>query len=260
MKGIYDNQRLQSWTEDRWTELRAAYYGMCARVDHQFQMVLDALKDAGIYDDTAVFFFSDHGDYTGDYGIVEKSQNTFQDCLARVPFIIKPPAGFDVKPRVSDAIVELIDFPATVEAMTGIRPNHTHFGKSLLPVIAGDTDEHRDAAFCEGGRLLGETHCMELESASSQTPDGLYYPRLYWQRQETPHHTKAAMCRTKDWKYVMRLYERDELYDLANDPAELRNLAADPARAETLRHMKDRLLRWYMETCDVVPLDPDDRW
>ena len=47
-----------------------------------------ALRDApGLYDDTAIFFFSDHGDFTGDYGLVEKTQNTFEDCLTRVPFI-----------------------------------------------------------------------------------------------------------------------------------------------------------------------------
>ena len=260
LKGIYDIQHLQSWTEDRWTELRATYYGMCARVDDQFRLFMEALRNAGIYDDTAVFFFSDHGDFTGDYGLVEKNQNTFEDCLTRVPFIIKPPAWAETKPGVRDAIVELIDFPATVEALTGITPKHTHFGKSLLPVISGETDEHRDAAFCEGGRLHGETHCMELESTSSQDPVGLYYPRLYWQKQEGPYHTKAAMCRTKDWKYVMRLYESDELYDLRKDPGETNNLVESKGAQKTLRIMRDRLLRWYMETCDAVPHDPDERW
>ncbi len=168
---------------------------MCARVDAQFGLVLDALKEAGIYDDTAVFFFSDHGDFTGDYGLVEKTQNTFEDCLTNVPFAIKPPAGVPVQPGVVDALVELIDFPATVEALTGIEPNHTHFGRSLLPLMAGETDEFRDAVFCEGGRIHGETHCMELESA--QDPSFLYWPRLDMQRTEGPAHTKAVMCRTQ---------------------------------------------------------------
>ena len=72
-----------------------------------------------MYDDTALFFFSDHGDFTGDYGLVEKTQNTFSDCLTRVPLIIKPPAGVPIRPGVRDALVELIDMPATVEALTG---------------------------------------------------------------------------------------------------------------------------------------------
>ena len=200
---------------------------MCARVDHQFGLLLDALKEAGIYDDTAVFFFSDHGDFTGDYGLVEKTQNTFEDCLTRVPFAIKPPAGVPVQPGVVDALVELIDFPATVEALTGIEPGHTHFGRSLLPLMAGETDEHRDAVFCEGGRIHGETHCMELESA--QDPSFLYWPRLDMQRTEGPAHTKAVMCRTRDYKYVKRLYESDELYDLNADPGETNNRIDDPS-------------------------------
>lgn len=259
LKGIYERQNLQKWDEDRWTELRATYYGMCARIDHQFGLILQALKEAGIYDDTAVFFFSDHGDFTGDYGLVEKTQNTFEDVLTRVPFVIKPPAGVPVKPRVSEALVELIDFPATVEALTGIEPEHTHFGRSLLPVLSGETDEHRDAVFCEGGRLHGETHCMELESVQHQSPEGLYWPRLSLQRSEGPEHTKAVMCRTKDFKYVRRLYETDELYDLRTDPMELNNRINDPSLAKELASLKERLLTFYLETCDVVPHKTDQR-
>jgi arylsulfatase A-like enzyme len=233
---------------------------MCARVDHQFGLVMEALREADMYDDTAVFFFADHGDFTGDYGLVEKTQNTFEDCLTRVPFIVKPPAGVETKPRVSEALVELIDFPATVEALTGITPSHTHFGRSLLPVIAGETDEHRDAVFCEGGRLHGETHCMELESTSYQNPTGLYWPRLSLQRNEGPEHTKAVMCRTKAFKYVRRLYESDELYDLRDDPAELNNRVDDPSLSDVLAQLKERLLTFYMETGDVVPHDADRRW
>ncbi|MBW2091907.1 MAG: sulfatase-like hydrolase/transferase, partial [Deltaproteobacteria bacterium] len=153
LKGLWERQNMQGWTEERWTELRATYYGMCARVDHQFQIIMDALKEAGIYDDTAIFFFADHGDFTGDYGLVEKTQNTFEDCLTRVPFIIKPPQGVPVKPRISKAMIELMDFSATVYELTGVDPGYTHFGKSLLKVISGEKDEHRDAVFCEGGRL-----------------------------------------------------------------------------------------------------------
>lgn len=251
LKGIYERQNMQSWTEDRWSELRATYYGMCARVDHQFGMVMDALREAGLYDDTAVFFFSDHGDFTGDYGLVEKTQNTFEDCLTRVPFIIKPPAGVPVKPRISDALVELIDMSATVEALTGIKPKHTHFGRSLLPVMAGETDQHRDAVFCEGGRLHGETHCMEQES--KQMPEHLYWPRVGLQVQEGPEHTKAVMCRTKEYKYVRRLYESDELYDLRLDPNELHNRIDHPELADVLAMLKDRLITFYQETCDAVP-------
>ena len=259
LKGIHQRQHITGWSEDRWKELRATYYGMCARQDELLGLLLQALRDAGVYDDTAVFVFSDHGDFTGDYGLVEKTQNTFEDCLSRVPFVIKPPKSIPIKPRVSDAMVELTDFSATVEAMTGITPAHTHFGKSLLPLIAGETDTHRDAVFCEGGRIHGETHCMEMESTSSQRPQGLYWPRVNLQQSEGPEHTKATMCRTKDYKYVRRLYESDELYDLRSDPTEQNNRIDDPALSQVLADLKERLLTFYQETCDVVPHDTDKR-
>ena len=257
MKGLYQGQQMQGWSEERLRELRRTYYGMCARVDHQFGMVLDALKKAGIYDDTLIFFFSDHGDFTGDYGLVEKTQNTFQDCLTRVPLLVKPPTGTPVKPRVSDSLVELIDFPATVYALTGIDAGYDHFGGSLLPLLAGDTDSHRDAVFCEGGRRHGERQCMELESNGQ--PDSLYWPRMRMQMSEGPEHTKAVMCRTDAHKYVRRIYEQDELYDLQADPRETRNVINDPAYSEVLATLKERMLAWYMETSDVVPQAPDRR-
>ena len=264
LKGIYQRQKLQSWDEQRWTELRATYYGMCARVDHQFSLLVEALKEAGIYDDTAIFFFSDHGDFTGNYGLVEKNSNTFEDCLTRVPLIIKPPADVPVKPRVSQALVELVDVPATIEELAGLSRGQQHFGRSLLEALAGQTEEHRDAVFCEGGRLHQETYCADIannlgEASTQVDPSRLYWPRLSLQAMEGAEHTKAVMCRTKQFKYVRRMYESDELYNLRSDPAELHNRIDDPELADVLADLKEQLLSFYLETADVVPHDRDRR-
>ena len=148
--------------------------------------MLEALREAGMYVDTTFFLSYDPGDFTGDYGLVEKTQNVFEDCLSRVPFVIKPHAWAQVDPRVSDAMVELIDSPATVESLAGLEPAHTHSGHSLTPVLAGETETHRDAVFCEGGHLHGERHCTELESDTSQVPTGIYWPRVSLQTGEGP--------------------------------------------------------------------------
>jgi arylsulfatase A-like enzyme len=262
LRGLYKNFGMQTWTEDRWDELRATYYGMCMRTDALLGELVNALREEGLYDDTALFLFADHGDFTGDYGLVEKTQNTFEDCLSRVPFVVKPPKDTPVQPRVSDALVELVDFSETVYDLVGVDPEYSRFGKSLLPVLAGETDEHRDAVFCEGGRLRGEKQAMELESHSwmKDIETHPYWPRLVLQsRDDFVFHGKAAMCRTHDYKYTMRFYEYDELYDLRNDPGEEHNLIDDPAYRGVLTQLKERLLRWYMETCDVVPYDTDQR-
>ena len=262
LRGIRDGQNLTNWSEERWTELRATYYGMCSRVDHQLGLVLGTLRESERYDNTAVFFFSDHGDFTGDYGLVEKTQNTFQDCLSRVPLVVKPPKSQHMKPGIRNALVELIDFPATVYALAGIDSGYWHFGKSLVDQFSNDNLEHRDAVFTEGGRLPQEIQASEVESVASNGSLGLYSPRVNLQVAETLPlpHTKAAACRTHRFKYTRRAGEQDEFYDLENDVGETRNLIDDPNySSEILRH-KERMLTWYMETADVVPRDTDKRW
>lgn len=264
INGIRERQGLTTWSEDRWNELRATYYDMCARVDYQLGLIVDALKVRGFYDNTALFGFSDHGDFTGDYDLVEKTQNTFEDCLTRVPLVIKPPQQFKCKPGIRDVLVELVDISATVYDFAGIDPNFTHFGKSLRKIVASERHTHRDAVFCEGGRIFGELHAAEDRMGEgtngSRTPTSdPYWPRLSLEGlDEQPFHTKAVMCRTNEYKYVRRFYERDEFYDLRRDPHETVNRIDCPEYAGEIGKHKERMLTWFIETCDVVPwaLDP----
>lgn len=256
LREIYERQGLKDWSEARWTELRRVYYAMCARVDAQFGLLLEKLKETEQYDKSAIFLFSDHGDYTGDYGISEKNSNTFEDCVSRVPFLIKPPRGHTIQAGVSDALVELIDFPATCYHYADISPGYDHFGISLDRVIAGEIQVHRDAVFCEGGRRVGE---KQAAVAANKKQD-LTWPRGSLQSEvDSRYHTKAIMCRNHRYKYIKRLYEEDELYDLENDPSELHNLSGDVAYGGVLEEMKERLLKHYMETCDIVPHQLDRR-
>ncbi len=258
LAGLAERLNMSNWSAEQWRELKAVYYGMCSRIDWLFGQLIEALQQAGMYDDTAIFVFSDHGDYAGDYGLVEKTQNTFEDCLTHVPFLIKPPGGVPVMPRVSEALVELVDFPATVAELTGIELKETHFGRSLLPVVAGFTNIHRNMVFCQGGRIHGETQAME--HVDELTPERGGWPRLSLQHSEGPEHTKATMCRTHEYKYVHRLYEADELYDLKADPHELHNLVDRRELTEVRFWFMEQLLRFYLETSDVVPTKLDRRW
>jgi len=261
LKELNRLQRLGGWDESRFDELRATYLAMCCRVDDFVGMIVSQLKAKGIYDDTAIFVFSDHGDYTGDYGIVEKAQNCFEDCLTNVPFLVKPPLSTQTnKIGIQEPLVELIDFYATVEDIAGLQPKHTHFGKSLIPYLQGKENMLRDAVFCEGGFRRGEEHCKETGGGPAPAPEGLYYPRQSLQCSDEMYNGKAIMCRTNRYKYVRRLYEGDELYDLDNDPRELDNLAGDAAYRDTLLALKERLLTHYMDTCDAVPFQKDQRF
>lgn len=257
---IREKQALGQLEEADWDELRSCYLGMCSKVDHMFRKLCDALKEAREYDNSAIFFFSDHGDYTGDHGVVEKAQNTFEDCLVRVPLLIKPPKDFAVDPGVTDSLTELVDFYATAMSFAGVRPAHTQFGKDLREVLADRKQPNRSYVCCEGGRTSGEIHCDEFHDAAHKNMN-LYNP--YWPRisaQTDPAaHGKGTMLRTERYKYVMRLYEKDELYDLSADPEEHCNRVDDPELSSVLAQMRYQLMTWLSETADIVPFDFDSR-
>lgn len=67
------------------------------------------------------------------------------------------------------------------------------------------------------------------------------------------------MCRMGNIKYTMRLYEKDELYDLNQDPLELHNQIDNPKYHDIILKFKERILYYYMETGDFVPQGRDLR-
>ncbi len=258
---IRQGQGMQAYTEADWDELRACYAAMCKKVDEQFRRLCDGLKEAGIYDDCAIFFFSDHGDYQGRAGLSEKCQNTFPEDLVRVPLLIKPPKGVSLVPGVRGGLAELVDVYATVMDLAGVAPDHTHFGRSLRASLADPAAPLRPYACCEGGRLAGEVHCDESHANGPEgvQPANEYYPRLKAQEDDVAHG-KATMLRTERYKYVRRLYEEDQLFDLETDPHETVNRIADPALAEVLAQLRLAMLDWYQATCDAVPFAYDGRF
>lgn len=229
-------------------ELRAVYLAMVSRFDYQYGLISKKLKETGIYEDTDVIDFSDHGDYTGDYTITEKVQNCFENPISNVPLLIKPSRGRQCRPGISEALAELVDIPETVADMAGINLPYKQFGISLLGEVGG-AKEHKDAVFCEGGRLHGEEHCMD----KGHGPLSPYWPRLATQCSEGPEHTKAVMIRMGKLKYIRRLYETDELYDLEKDPMELNNIINNMDYEIELIKLKERMLTYFLETGDYVP-------
>ena len=254
MYEISKKQKISEWDEQRFTELRATYLAMVSRFDHQLGLVMNKLKETKFYDDSSVFVFSDHGDFTTDYGIAEKAQNLFENPLSNIPLIIKPAKAFNLKAGISKALVELVDLSATVADFSGFELPYTQFGKSLREAIAGNP-VHKDAVICEGGRIHGENQAMEL-GHTEQSP---YWPRLSTQYSEGPEHTKAIMIRMENIKYTYRLYEKHELYDLDQDPLELNNLIDDPRYGMISEKLKNRLLQFLIETGDYVPNRRDKR-
>ncbi|MCR5448687.1 MAG: sulfatase-like hydrolase/transferase [Solobacterium sp.] len=248
-----------TWTDEQFEEMRAIYLAQCSFIDDLTGMVIDALKEAGIYDDCAIFFLSDHGDFTGDFDLPEKSQNTFEHCLTRVPFLVKPPKGEQVDPGICNGLTELVDFYATVMDYAGVTPDHTQFGRSVRGMLHDRSAAGKEYVFSEGGRRPDEPHCDEWHNKAGQGPKPTddYWAKKTAQK-DNDAHIKGTMIFDGRYKYVKRMNHRDEFYDLETDPGERHNIieTADPA---VLARLKDAMFDWYQETCDDVPYKLDSR-
>jgi arylsulfatase A-like enzyme len=245
LRRAYGTDRLSL---DDWAEIVATYYGMVSRVDDQLGRVV-AGSDP---ERTATFFFTDHGEYLGDFGAIEKWPAGVDDCLVRNPLVVAVPGGREG--QTSDALVEMVDLLPTMLELAGTEPAHTQFGRSLTGLLSGATKAHRVAAFSEGGFSYRERDRME------RVPFGHYAAKIQLQIDHPELVGRCTAMRTERWAYVYRLGGRDELYDRVADPRELVNLASSPKHAGVVRRLRDETLRWLVDTSDVIPPDEDPRF
>jgi choline-sulfatase len=253
---IRRTRRLTDLTEGDLRKIQAVYLGMISYTDWLLGELMEALERTRHAEDTALLVFSDHGEWGGDYGLVEKWPSAVDDVLARVPLIARVPGM--AKGRVSEEIVELYDIMATVLELAGIEAQHTHFARSLVPQLRGGRGDPRRAAFCEGGYNIYEPQCFE-PMADFQSPANIYYPKVKLQNDHPETITRTTAIRTLDHRLVVRPDSQSELYDLRKDPQELHNVHGDRAYAAQQEALHTRMLDWYVRTADVAPKKHDPR-
>ena len=236
------------------TETQAVYYGMITRVDRDLGIVLGCLEEQGLLEDSIVLFTTDHGDFAGQYGLVEKWDTCMADCIMHVPFILWHP-DLPRGTRV-DSLSEHVDIPRTVLELLGMQPDWGVQGESLLPLLRGE--KCKDAVFGDGGH---EEEMWGRFSIRQRTqPDGTQRPLsgkqiTYRDHPETMARTK--MVRTYTHKLVMRLTGGNELYDLEADPWELDNRWDDPALNSVELDLMQKLVEWSLRTDTDRPHQPN---
>jgi arylsulfatase A-like enzyme len=192
-------------------ELVKDYYAGLVVVDENVGRVLNQLTEAGQLDDTAILQSSDHGFFLGEWRMFDK--RLMHEPSIRVPTTIRYPKAFTGGRKVDEMVLEL-DLAPTLLELAGIEiPDHMQ-GKSLIPLAKGEHVNWRE--------------------------DWLYeYFEFPGYEQVRPHRG----VRSERYKYIhyYQTPEEFELYDLENDPGELRNLCSDPARAELLQTIRARL-------------------
>lgn len=191
-------------TRENVSEQLADYYGLIAHMDQQIGRILDALDRSGEADRTLIVFASDQGLAIGSHGLFGK-QNLYEHSM-KAPLIF---AGPGVSKGRSDALVYLLDIFPTLCDLTGLSIPETVEGRSMASAIRGKSFKGRDSIY-------------------------LAYRGI------------QRAVRDRRWKliaYSVKGARTTQLFDLANDPDERRDLAGDPAHARTLARMTALLNR-----------------
>lgn len=187
----------------------ARYYEFTSLADAAFGLVLDEVDRLGLAGDTVVIYASDHGEMAGAHGLFGKDDMVC-DPVIRIPFIVSWPGRFE--PGVRSEFVSLIDGFATIVELAGAEADDPPpTSRSLVPLLEGQADPER---------FPPEVFCQHFGNLDFNT---------------------VRCIRTDRWKYVWWCSSTDELYDLAADPFERRNLAGDPAHRQVLRELRGRL-------------------
>lgn len=257
---IRETRRLDQVDESVLRKINAVYLGMTSFVDHLLGRLLDAVDESGLAEETAIFVLSDHGDYAGDYGLVEKWPSAAEDVITRVPLIARIPDG--ARGHTVAEPVELFDLMATTLDLAGIEAQHTHFARSLVPQLHGAPGDPDRAVFYEGGYARHEPHNFEGRANRDQfarSAEHIYYPKGRLQQDHPDSVGRVTMIRTATHKLIHRPTGIGELYDLVADPQELTNRHADPQYAEIRGQLERRMLDWLIQTSDVTPFEMDPR-
>ncbi|MGK7395350.1 MAG: sulfatase family protein [Candidatus Cyclobacteriaceae bacterium M3_2C_046] len=211
-------------TEEERRGIIASYYTSVEYMDKNMGMVVDALDEMRLAENTLVIYISDQGYHLNDHGRFEK--HTMYKEAVQAPLIVRGP-GIPAGTR-SDALIELVDLGPTITDLLGLASNQDWQGQSFRPVLTETGNEHREFVF------------------------------------STFHHDNKAMVANKKWKYIFTTGHHDldlnyktgygpsgiyhKLYDLENDPGELLNLAYQQEYLDTLRKFRDLMLQRFEQT------------
>jgi arylsulfatase len=197
--------------------LRRHYAANVTMIDEQVGRIMAALDARGYLDNALVFFTSDHADALGDYGHIQKW--TMYDTVVKVPLIVWS-RNLPVRRQKLADLVQLFDIAPTILETAGLPVPPDFEACSLWPRLkSADAAPVRDVVYSE----LARDH---IQTGSEF----------------------IIMRRCTRWKLVVYLDDDfGELYDLADDPGETRNLWRDDGRRELRDRLRQETLEWYLK-------------
>jgi arylsulfatase A-like enzyme len=213
----------------------ATYYGMVRYIDDEMSRLHDALSDRGMLENTWIIIGSDHGDYTGEKGLFNKSEAHYK-CLLHVPLIIIPPKSQEEpEPQRIDELVSTVDLFPSILTMAG-EAVPTNQGRDVLAWMrTGHEKPLHDAIFS----AIGDYHGYIGTSWPSGMPAA------------GRHASLTSAVRTKTHVYINDPDNGDEAYDLVADPFELENQTSEPKLPEEFQILKEKL-RDFDASCGAL--------
>lgn len=244
-----DAQKVANATEADQRHYLSIYASMCSFVDEQVSLLRQTLRQRPDADRTIIVFVSDHGDFCWHHGLCKKDLLLYDDLL-HVPAVLHWPR--QLQPAViRDQLTEHVDVMPTLLELAELSAPFGCQGRSLLPLLRGETSTLREEIHAEvchpwmrsGCAISADSRPTNLEaSPGGDTPA----PRMAY---NVPgDYTKCL--RTERWKYIWFGDGFEELYDLASDPGETTNLAKADAFKPVAKEMRLRLMEWVVLTSD----------
>ena len=200
------------FSPDAVRQTRAIYYAMCAETDAMAGAIIEEVERLGLAGSTYIVVTSDHGENNMEHRQYYK-MNMYESS-ARVPLVISGPGVRNGV--VLDNVVSLVDLFPTLLEMGGLRSPGGIDGESLMPLLAGSSNRSRNWAYA-------------MYSGCSA-------------------NTSMFMLRDGDWKYIAYPGYGPQLFNLREDPEEIRNFAA---RRPDVLHTMDRKLRAVVDYDEV---------
>ncbi|MFW5870202.1 MAG: sulfatase [Candidatus Sumerlaeota bacterium] len=204
----FNKDREEPFTDAEMRNCKASYYACISDLDENVGRITETLRDEGVLDKTIIVFSADHGDNLFEHGLEQK--HCFYEGPVGVPLIISAPGNFP-KGAVSEQKTALIDIMPTLAELNGLPTPDDADGISLVPAMRGDIDLDR-AVFSE-----------------------------FYEHRKHP----GRMVRYREWKYIYYHDAEDVLFNLDEDPDEMRNLAGQEPYAEIQEALKKRVLEGW---------------
>ncbi|MFH1615929.1 MAG: sulfatase-like hydrolase/transferase [Planctomycetota bacterium] len=209
-------QLAEGLTIEQWGKVWAAHLGLVNLADTIIGQIIQALKDSGQYDNTIILFMSDHGDHLGQHCMYQKME--MYEQAIKIPMVIRIPAA---APQSVDSLVSHIDVMPTLLELLGIAGPDDLDGISLAESILS-------------GAVVTDRPVFSQYSGNANLGN-----------------IRRAVI-TKRYKYVYDPSDTAELYDLQDDPLEMKNLAVDNSHKDIVRELHKQCESWASTHDDWV--------